>query len=148
MLRWFPGLVALLVLVSACLPGLDPDPRLLVTIESHGGLCADGGECRSTIQIRSDGAIVRAGAQPSIVAHAGTAQIARLESEIAAADLRALASRKFTGTCPTAYDGQEIVYRFPSPTGEIRLASCEVELDPTHPLFEAIAAVLSALGGS
>jgi hypothetical protein len=42
------------------------------------------------------------------------------------------------------YDGQEVIYEFGAPTGTERIASCEVEIDPGHPLCVA---VVAALGG-
>lgn len=52
-------------------------------------------------------------------------------------------SHRFTGQCPTAFDGQEVVFEFAAPGGVKRIASCEVEIDYGTPLF---AAVTNAVG--
>lgn len=68
-----------------------------------------------------------------------------IQQQLSVADFEALGSRPFTGECPVNFDGQELIYTFYGATGEIRLASCEVELDPSHPLFAAIEAGLGAV---
>ena len=47
-----------------------------------------------------------------------------------------------------AYDGQETIYIFTAALGTRfeRIASCEVEVDPSHPLFVAVSAALQAAG--
>jgi hypothetical protein len=57
----------------------------------------------------------------------------------------AIRARKFTGECPTAYDGQELIYVFGAPGGTQRVASCETEIDPNHPVFAAVTAALRAV---
>ncbi len=68
--------------------------------------------------------------------------------EIDQANFPLIASRRFTDMCPTAYDGQETIYVFAAGigTGFERIASCEVEIDPGHPLFIAVSAALGAVG--
>jgi hypothetical protein len=56
-------------------------------------------------------------------------------------------AKPFTGTCPTAFDGQEVIFTFTLATGDIRLASCESDLDPDHELFRALREVLRAAEG-
>lgn len=71
-----------------------------------------------------------------------------LRIEVEQANYPLIASRPFTDTCPTAFDGQETIYIFTvgSGTGFERIASCEVEVDPSHPLFIAVSAALQAIG--
>ena len=58
------------------------------------------------------------------------------------ADFGALRKPAFSGQCPTAYDGQELVFEFTTATGTERVASCESALDYRAPLFRALAAAL------
>ena len=68
--------------------------------------------------------------------------MAALQAAIAATDFAALRSHPFTGTCPTAVDGVELVFEFAAPGGTERLASCETELDFGSPLLETLRATL------
>jgi hypothetical protein len=151
-MRILAVLLGMLVLAGlvACggapvLPGAQ-GVRPVVTIEFHGGMCADGGECRHAMIIRNDGTIIDP-AQPMVTATADPGHYARMLSAIAATDLLAMKARPFTGTCPVAFDGQEVIFTFRLPAGDVRLASCESELDPDHELFRAIAEVLRAAEG-
>jgi hypothetical protein len=69
-----------------------------------------------------------------------------LATLINSTDFAALKGRPFEGTCPTAYDGQEQIYEFRTPSGVERIASCEVIVDPMSPLFRAVEAALGAVG--
>lgn len=80
----------------------------LVTVTRHGGLCVSGSECRSVLRI-TDSSIVAAGYVTRPLARA---ERAALLTAIARLDLAALRRHPFTGTCPTASDGTESVYRF------------------------------------
>ena len=42
-------------------------------------------------------------------------------------------------------DGQEVIYEFGAPSGVERVASCETEVDPDHPVFVAAGAALEAV---
>jgi hypothetical protein len=59
-------------------------------------------------------------------------ELARL---IDATDFDALKLTKFTGECPTAYDGAEVTYSFYTRKGVEVLASCKVAIDVESPLF-------------
>ena len=50
--------------------------------------------------------------------------LSNLQTLIATTDFEIIKSRKFTGDCPTAYDGQETVYVFSAPGGPETIASC------------------------
>jgi hypothetical protein len=130
---------------SAPTPTLPPTPRsqVLVRIETHGGLCrsADGRgqECRSTVEITENGASSQGRTVPA-------KELSALFAAVQQADYRALAARRFTGTCPTAYDGQEIVYHFFVGQTEHVLDSCREEIDAGAPLFKALTAARAAGG--
>jgi len=46
---------------------------------------------------------------------------------------------------PGHVDGQESIYEFSAPGGVERVASCETEIDPVHPVFSAVSAALVAV---
>jgi hypothetical protein len=68
--------------------------------------------------------------------------MAPLDDAIRTTDFAELVSHPFGGECPTAYDGQELVFEFASPDGVQRIASCTVEVDYDSPLFTAVRAAL------
>lgn len=129
---------------SAATPKIGSTDTLL-TIRTRGGLCRYG-PCWSEKYIRADGsyhATDGTGAQKD-----GTlddAKVAELMQLIAAANFDEIRSQPFTGTCPTASDGQELIYTFQTPSGEETIASCEIAIDANSPLFQHIAALLDTL---
>ena len=117
----------------------------LVTVETRGGECPQGA-CGGTIAIDADGRVhalepaeIEVGTVPEVV-------LDGLKIELEDADFAALAAVPFTGECPVNVDGQEIIYTFTTASGEVRLASCEVVIDESNPLFVAIQAALAAAG--
>jgi len=58
------------------------------------------------------------------------------------ANRAALKSHPFTGQCPIAFDGQELIFEFSVGTGTQRIASCEVDIDWGNPLFLAVGVAL------
>jgi hypothetical protein len=137
--------IAIALLLGACsaLPEIGA-VRSLVTVEFHGGLCADGAECSSSTNLNSDGTVTGDAKPPNVLGTMAPGVLARLQAAIAEADFDAIRSKPFTGTCPTAFDGQEAVFTFHVPSGDIRLAECEFELDQGSPLFDAVGAALQA----
>jgi hypothetical protein len=138
-------LVAAALVVSACSPGA-PTPFLvgtgpLVTVATRGGLCADA-PCGTTVFIERDGRVHIAAKPPNDLGTVPPAELAALEAAIRTTDFAALRSQPFTGQCPTAADGQEVVFEFGAPTGEERIATCEVDVDFGSPLFRAVSAAL------
>ena len=100
------------------------------------------GTCGSIVVLDTDGRVRAAGDSPSDLGTVPAGDVAGLTELIAATDFAALRAHPFTGTCPVAFDGQEVVYEFTTSAGVERIASCETEVDPEHPLFEAVAGVL------
>lgn len=144
-LRVVLAAAVLAAVAASCGSPIAQTVQPLVTIQWHGGLCPEG-ECSRMMVIRTDGVIEDANLGEGSV-RADPAAFTRLRATISETDLRSLAGKPFTGTCPTAFDGQEVVFTFRVPSGDFRLASCEVELNPEHPLFQAIQEVLRAAEG-
>src|SRR5262245_30310771 len=115
----------------------------LVTAEATGGMCRTG-TCRSVIAIETDGRVHQVEPEAAEIGQATGETIDALRTAIAVTDFAAIRSRPFLGTCPTAFDGQELVYTVATPHGQERIASCDVEVDPQAPLFAAIHAILGA----
>jgi hypothetical protein len=137
--------VALLlaVSVSACssttvLPGTGP----LVTATMHGGECVGGVTCDTTIYLDRDGRAHSAAKPPNDLGHVPADAMATLTAAIAQTDFATIRSHKFTGQCPTAVDGQELIFEFAAGTGTERISSCEVAIDWHSPLFLALRAAL------
>jgi hypothetical protein len=94
----------------------------IASVTRHGGLCVTGRECRSTLRIddttiSGDGYVSRRLKASERVA---------LLRAVGRLDEKYLQAHPFVGTCPTAYDGSESIYRFrgfPRP-----LASCTSDL--------------------
>jgi hypothetical protein len=123
-----------------------PDAAL-VTIETRGGECPDG-PCGSVLAIDADGRVHQLQPTESVIGQVPPDVLEGLQIEIEQANFPLIQSRPFTDTCPKAYDGQETIYVFTVALGTRfeRIASCEVEVDPSHPLFVAVSASLQAVG--
>ncbi len=134
--------------VAACSSGnsaSSPSPSgPLLVLYSHGGLCPDGMECRSTVAIERDGRVRVSAKPPNYLGTVAPDKLAALEAAINAADFAALNSHPFTGTCPTDYDLQEVTYQFSTPRGFESVASCSVEVDLDSPLFVAVSAAFES----
>jgi hypothetical protein len=85
-----------------------PAPAPIVTIVRHGGLCAGGSECRQVLLI-TDTTISGQGYLPRRLARSERTSLLRATAKF---DLGYLRAHRFRGTCPTAFDGTESVYRF------------------------------------
>lgn len=119
--------------------------QTLLTVRYTGGMCPNGA-CDTLVTLRRDGGFTRTSAQTGT--KAGTippSQAAALAREMAATDFARVKSVKFTGTCPIAYDGQELTYTFYTASGTESIASCQVDIDETSPLFVAVQAILDTV---
>jgi hypothetical protein len=136
-----------LVVAALALSGCNANVPLplagpMLTVEMHGGLCADGGMCDDTLILERDGRVHSAAKPPNDLGQVGGASVAALTAAIEATDWTALKSRRFTGACPVAFDGQELIFEFGIGTGTQRIASCEVDIDWGNPVFVAVGAAL------
>ncbi|HEX2626049.1 MAG TPA: hypothetical protein VHL56_04005 [Candidatus Limnocylindrales bacterium] len=140
--RLLPLAVVLLVL-GACqgtpvqLPGSGP----LLTVTARGGECP-AGACEQSVILERDGRAHVAAKPPNDLGKVPPEAMAALTAAINQTDFAALKSRPFTGQCPTAVDGQELVFEFNVGTTTQRIASCEVAIDWGSPLFVAVGAAL------
>ena len=135
--------VVLALAVAACGfgGGVSTGDDPLVTVETRGGECF-AAPCGQVVVLGRDGRVHSAAKPPNDLGMVPAEQLAAVDAAIRLTDFEALKSHPFTGECPVAFDGQEIVFEFSTPAGQERLASCEVEIDYGQPLFVAVANAL------
>jgi hypothetical protein len=124
-------------------PKETPVPETLLAIETRGGLCPNG-PCDAKIEIRKNGSYSYKndnGKKSSGTLSAS--DTSRLEELAKNADFEAIKSKKFTGTCPTDYDGQEFIYTF-YPSGQV-IPACTYDINYADPMFKLINDLLSAV---
>jgi len=137
--------VASLAAACAAVPPPPPVPVAtgpLVSVETRGGMCV-GGPCAGTVFVERDGSVHQAAKPPNDLGVVPPAALAALEAAIRTTDFASLKSHPFTGQCPTAFDGQEIIFEFETPAGVQRISTCEVDIDLGSPLFVAVSAALA-----
>jgi hypothetical protein len=141
------GLLMVALGGAACGAGAStPGPTAatpLVTVEARGGLCAPG-PCGTTVTLDRDGRVHQAAKPPNDLGTVPPDAVAAIDAAIRGTDFAALRSHPFTGQCPTAADGQEIVFEFAVAGGVERIATCETAVDFGAPLFRAVAAALGS----
>lgn len=114
----------------------------LVTVQMRGGMCADGAACDNSVSLDRDGKVHSSAKPPNELGIVSAERMDALNTAIAATDYASLRAKPFTGECPIAFDGQELIFEFATISGTQRLASCEVDIDWGHPLFIAVATAL------
>lgn len=139
-------LAAAVVLGACSSGGATPLPEgPIMAVQSRGGMCFEG-TCRATIYVESNGLVHSADKPPNELGIVPEAQMADLISAINTADFAEIRSHRFADTCPTAFDGQELVFEFAAPSGVERIESCQVDVDYQTPLFSAVALVMRDYG--
>lgn len=113
----------------------------LVTVQVRGGLCMQGA-CDQSVILERDGRVHGAETPPKQLGLVRAQAMATLTAAIEAADYATLKSKPFTGECPIAFDGQELIFEFGVGPEPQRLASCEVDIDWGSPLFVAVGIAL------
>jgi hypothetical protein len=116
----------------------------LVTIVLRGGDC-QGGTCEQTVTIEQSGRVHIAAKPPNDLGVIVPLDLVALQGAIAATNFDLLRTHKFTGTCPTAVDGQELLLTFSTAKGEEVLAACETQLDFAWPVLAALVTVLEPI---
>ena len=119
------------------LPGTGP----LVTVTMRGGDCP-AGACEQSVILERDGRVHASAKPPNDLGQVPADAMAALTAAVNQTDYVTLKSHPFTGQCPTAFDGQELVFEFNVGSTTQRVASCEVDIDWGQPLFVALGAAL------
>jgi hypothetical protein len=138
------ALVAVVGCSPAAVASLIPASGPLVTVTTRGGECFDG-PCGNTIAIERDGTVRLTAPTDAELGKVPADVLTALDAAVKTADFDAIRAVAFTGECPVNFDGQESIYEFGAPGGVERVASCETEIDPAHPVFGAVTAALIAL---
>lgn len=143
----WPAFLVSLALLPACAsdPGSETEltHEVEVQVARSGGLCAGpdgGGACGSTIVVRDDGTWSASGfPEPEVPEGSVASGTATELAGILESGWEDLTAREFTGTCPVAYDGQEVSYtirRLPRGPGAERadaivrqIRSCTYDLE-------------------
>ena len=107
----------------------------------RGGLCP-AATCETTVYVERDGRVHQAAKPPNDLGRVEPGALATLDSAIRTADFGSMRSHRFSGTCPTAWDGQEVVVTFAAPSGPETIAACDVAIDWGSPLFVALSAAV------
>ena len=129
--------------VASMLPG---STLPLVTVTTRGGECPEGA-CGSRLVVERDGRLHQTEPENVVFGQVTPEALVVLDGAIKTTDFAAMRARPFTGECPITFDGQEVIYEFGAPGGVERIASCETEIEPEHPLFRAVELAL-ATGGA
>jgi hypothetical protein len=151
------GLVAAALVLASVVAGCQSMPELaslapvasgpLVTITVRGGHCVDG-PCGGTTVIERDGRAHETTPEVRERGRLSSTTLAALDAAVKTTEFDVVRARPFTGECPVNFDGQEFIYEFGAPGGTERIATCETEIDPNHPLFDSISAALTELSNS
>ena len=141
--------VTMAVILGACSPGavaslIPTGDGPLVSITTRGGECPDGA-CGGTTVIERDGTVHITEPDPFQIGVVPPDVLSALDEAIKTTDFAAVRAVPFRGECPVNVDGQEQIYEFAAPGGTQRIASCETEIDPNHPLFAAIDAAMGSV---
>jgi hypothetical protein len=142
-------LVVLLVGCDAIAPiaSLLPSAGPLLTVTTRGGECVDG-PCGSVTIVERNGRVHTTLPGAAELGQVDPATLASLDAAIKTADYEAIRATKFTGECPTAFDGQEAILEFGAPSGVERIASCETQIDPANPLIATVVEALASIGSA
>ena len=140
----------LAVLVAACqsIPAVASLAPVaagpLVTVTTRGGECVDG-PCGGTTVIERDGRIHQTVPTAADLGQVPPDVLTALDAAIKTTDFDVVRARPFTGECPVNFDGQEQIFEFGAPGGAERIATCETEIDPDHPLFLSVTKALQSV---
>jgi hypothetical protein len=117
----------------------------VVTIRAEGGHCING-SCWSEKQINEDGSyIAKDGTGANQTGTLNVAAVSELAELVATANFEEIKAQPFTGTCPIAFDGQEMTYIFHTANGDQTIAGCKVAIDPSLPIFQQTDTLIAAM---
>ena len=146
--------LALLLVLAALLAACQSIPAVaslapaaagpLVTVTTRGGECVNG-PCGGTTVIERDGRIHQTVPTAADLGQVPPDVLTALDAAIKTTDFDVIRARPFTGECPVNFDGQEQIFEFGAPSGVERIATCETEIDPEHPLFLSVTKALQSV---
>lgn len=118
-------------------PVSSPVVTVLASRTATGGLCVSGSTCESSFTVSSDGTWELASGDE---VRSGALTPQSLNAVLAATTATRIADAPpFTGTCPIAYDGQELVYTWIDASGSTQTVSaCQKEVADDDPLVVAL----------
>jgi hypothetical protein len=143
-------LLVVAVLLTACqsLPAVASLAPVaagpLVTVTVRGGECVNG-PCGGTTVIERDGRIHQTVPTAADLGQVPPELLTALDAAIKTTDFDVIRARPFTGECPVNFDGQEQIFEFGAPNGTQRIATCETEIDPNHPLFLSVTKAMQSV---
>ena len=147
------GLAAAALVLASVLAGCQSIPAVaslvpaagpLATVTVRGGECVNG-PCGGTTVVEREGRVHQTAPTAVALGQLPGDVLTALDAAVKTTDFDVIRARPFTGECPVAFDGQEFIYEFGAPGGTERIATCETDIDPNHPLFVAITAALAAV---
>ncbi len=120
-------------------PVVSPAPvTFLASRAATGGMCA-GGACDVTFSVSSDGTWTLTSSDATSAGTLSPSATAALVDATTATEIAD--APPFTGTCPTAYDGNELVYAWRDAAGATQTVSaCDRAIADDDPLVVALAA--------
>lgn len=117
---------------------------VMAMVERSGGLCPGNRACGDKITIYRDGKMTKAGTGEEV--KMATEDAEKLRNAITKKNVEMLKLKKFTGLCPTAYDGMEVSYIFVVDGKEERISSCEYEISEASLLIGLVVQALQTAG--
>ncbi len=117
---------------------------VMATVERSGGLCPGNRVCGDKITIYRDGKMTKAGTGE--IAKMVSEDAEKLSGEITKKNVEMLKLKKFTGLCPTAYDGMEVTYIFVVDGKEEKISSCEYEVSEDSLIIGLVVQALQTAG--
>jgi len=133
------ALFAGLLIMARAAAGSDDKVNMpIVTVIRHGGLCVSGTECRFVLRV-TDTSVMADGYVTRRLSRLERATLLRAIDRL---DLAMLRRHPFKGTCPTAYDGTESIYRFRGFAYPLAACTYDLQRVPAVRLVEALLATL------
>ena len=143
---WILMLIVTTVALAACSHEQSTPTGPLLSVVWRGGLCQYGA-CSTTFELSGDGGYrLTEGDGAETFGVIESTLVDALPHATSAADFEAVRVRGSTEICPTAYDGQEIIYVFHRSGGDERMSTCEYVLEWELPPFPQALAILDAVG--
>ncbi len=113
--------------------------NILLNIRVYGGFCRSNTVCDTSTTFDSKGLLIFYDGKKAKI---DPADLNILKQEINNAKYSDMLEQKFTGTCPTAYDGSAVEYTFYTTQSKYVLDTCKVAIDEYWSLFQEINRVL------